>query len=116
MKFKVSYSIVTEESAQHGDIAWHGYVTDTGDTPREEFDPSVEPAQFTLREAIDLIKDHKGYNMPEPDCWPMEQGIRSISVDDWEGYMKQYNTTLTLHLPASISPASSLRIWKLLDS
>lgn len=115
MKFHLTYDIVTEESSRQGDFAYNGYVTRDGNTPRKRNYIPKRPAEFTLREAIELLKDRQGSGPVEADCCP----VSLESPPRWFNYggsLDEYgeSTTVSLHLPKNTTPSSRMRVAKLL--
>lgn len=83
---RLTYSTVTEESAEHGDHATHGFVTRNLTIPDRNNMPK-NPAQFSLREAIEFCQEHASMRVQADSC-PIslrcpncgEIGIRSVIV------------------------------------
>lgn len=103
--FRVTYEIVTPESAENGEAAEHGFVT-----PGNWHDP-IETAlkeppgayDMSLREAMRLA-------YPQHDCgqwWGEEGGDR---MDYRTGAVE----TRSIHPPCNITPASYRRVTRLL--
>lgn len=94
----VSYTTVTEESAELGDYE------DTG----------FEARDVSLREALDLF----GSRASEANEWPITGDVRWFEGD----YEQQWNDEhdcyedkqLTLHIPPQITPSSRLRLARYL--
>lgn len=97
--FRVTYDIVTPESAEDGDVAergfvlpgnWHISVDDPGDVG------------MTLREAVRLCE-------PSQDCG------RWFEAPEWStDYQTGGVESRSLHPPRNITPASYSRLAKLL--
>lgn len=100
--FRVTYDIVTPESAEHGDVEesgfvmpgeWHYNIED--ETPASEYN-------ITLREALRL-------------CNPNEDsGNWWSDVDPIHNYRTGAEETRSLHPPRNITPSSYDRITRLL--
>ena len=55
---------------------------------------------------------------PEPDCWPIRGRVRWLTFHEYnagtcEYYMDGVDETRTLHIPDSVTDASSRRIARL---
>lgn len=99
-KFRVTYEIVTPESAEYGDNAESGFVL-----PGEwkvDVETAVADTQMTLREAMNLA-------WPSEDCgrWFAESTGR-------EDYRTGAVETRSIHPPRNISAASYGRVRRLL--
>ena len=115
MKFRLTYDIVTEESATHGDFAFNGFVTRNGGTPRRRNYIPKAPAEFRLREAINLLLDRESHGPIEADSCPVSlqcppRWFTCYGVRDNCGEC----TSFSLHLPKTTSPSSALRVARLL--
>jgi hypothetical protein len=102
MKFRVSYELVTAESAENGDAAKRGIVDDA----------------LTLRDAIIEVRRTRtncvgGIESISAYSWPA-RAVRWITVDNSAEYETGARESRTLHLPATITPASSRRIARLM--
>ncbi len=53
-RFKVTYEIVTPDSAEYGDAAYRGFLPRSGTLPRRNNMPK-RPSLFSLREAFDMM-------------------------------------------------------------
>ena len=116
MKFRITFETVTEESAQHGDFATHGFVTRNLNIPERTYMPK-KPAEFGLREAIEFCQGHGGHC--EADSCP-------ISINNpprWFSWCNEdlngscgatgnctLSRTVSLHLPRNITASSAMRI------
>jgi len=108
--FRVTYDIVTPESAEHGDYAEIGYVLPGGwhyDIETVMANRDREPIgsyDMSLGEALSLIGcvEHDGH------CYSETDG----RVD----YKTGAETRYTLHLPENITNASRKRVHRLLKS
>lgn len=102
MKFCVSYVIVTEESVENGEADERGIVDDA----------------LTLRDAITEVQRTRtnlvgGIESVSTDSWP-EKAVRWITINNSAEYETGARESRTLHLPDTITPASSRRIARLL--
>lgn len=93
--FRVTYEIVTPESAENGDYEEAGYIA-----PGEWRDD--EPFNMTLREAMRLASPHE-------DCgrWWSES-------ESWQDYQTGAIEGRSIHPPRNITPASYARVSRLL--
>ena len=94
--FRVTYEIVTHESAEHGEAAERGFMA-----PGQWRDES-EPTQMTLREALRLAS-------PDCDC-----GRWFAESDGREDYATGDVETRSIHPPRSITPASYARVARVI--
>ena len=96
-KFRVSYEVVTPESAEHGDAESRGYVT-----PGEWRTDDAGEADMTLREAMRLA-------FPQEDAgrWWQE-------VDGRQNYTTGAVESRAINPPANITKASYARVTRLL--
>lgn len=115
MKFNLTYDIVTEESSQQGDFAYNGYITANRTCPRKRNYIPKNPAEFTLREAIDILTRQGG--MVTADCCPvsLECLPRWFNCGGDMHWRTGESTTFALHLPESVTPSSAIRIARLLN-
>lgn len=118
MKFRLTFQVVTEESAANGEFARHGFVTRNLELPttrRHAYLPS-RPAEFNLRDAIEFLMDRESHG-------PVEADSSHLSLRcpprwfNYGGVMDKYGEAITigLHLPDSITPASAIRVARLLN-
>jgi len=108
MRFLVTYETVTEESAEHGDNADHGYVMpgqwryslldDTLDHPNQDY-------SMTLREALDLAS-------PDQDCGRWFSETSESRCNYRTGEVEQR----AIHPARDITPASYNRLKRLLGA
>lgn len=117
---RLTYSVVTEESAQYGDHARHGFVTRNKTIPDRTYLPK-RPAEFTLREAIAFCQEHGG--SIQADCCPVTLGCPPrwfdfCREDISNGRSATGNATLSitvaLHLPRNVTPSSAMRLARYL--
>jgi len=105
-KFRVTYQVVTEESAQDGNFAEHGYAL-PGGYKFSIKDVSARPNpisdyEMSLREAIGI------------SVFPEDSGNWFSSVDGEMDYRTGDVTTYALHPPRNITKASYARLKRLL--
>jgi hypothetical protein len=115
-KFRMTYDLVTEESACHGDAAYKGFLPRSGNVPRRNNMPA-KPALFTLRQAVDLLQDLPGRQGPiEADSCPVTSPRWLTATGRERESFTQGNgdcVSLSLHL-VDVSPSSAYRIARLL--
>jgi hypothetical protein len=103
-KFRVTYEIVTPESAEQSDVEEHGFMQPGGwHIPIEQaMAAKDEDFSMSLREALNLCD-------PQEDCgqWFCER-------DDRHDYVSGEDERRSLHPPINISDASYKRIKRLL--
>lgn len=102
--YSVTYEIVTAESAESGNADERGDI-DTG---------------VTLREAFNLVNHTRtsrvdGVMAVESDCSPMRgQRVGFVTVINGTEYETGAQESRSLHIPESVTAASSRRIARLL--
>jgi hypothetical protein len=111
MKVHVTYDIVTEESAEHGDAAERGFVLPGGwhiELPDgvvgQEAGKVMDECAIDLREALNLIS-----------C-VYDGGSGLYETDPRQDYVTGAEETRALHLPDNITPASYARVLRLLKA
>ncbi len=116
-KFRLTFQIVTEESARNGDFARHGFVTRNLTIPDRgrRYIPD-NPAQFSLRDAVEFFLDRESDGPVEADSCP----ISRQNPPRWFNYggkLDEYGESVMigLHLPESVTPSSAMRIARLLN-
>jgi hypothetical protein len=98
-RFRVTYEIITPESAEHGDCAESGYVEPLG----WKFQPGNEsPEGLTLREATNLVSCVEN------------SGRWFTEIDGRTDYRTANEERRSLHPPANITRASYARLARLL--
>lgn len=101
--FSVTYEIITPESAEDGDAAESGYVAEG----------------VSLREAIDLVTAtdscHCAQESIQCDEYPVTSP-RWITVNNSADYLTVTAENRSLHIPGHITPASRVRIARLLGA
>jgi hypothetical protein len=103
-RFRVTYEIVTEESAAHGDFAEHGFVLPGNwhvDTETAVKDVDGEYG-MSLREAVSLIS-----GLEDSGSWFSE-------VDDRIDYPTGDSERRSLHPPRTITASSYTRLRRVL--
>ena len=108
-KFRITYEIVTPESAVHGDFAEIGFVAPGGSQLSLESDGVLEAARnnelaFDLRSAVNLI-----------GCVE-NAGSWFVEADGRNNYCDGSNTRYSLHPPKEITPSSYGRLCRLLKA
>ena len=102
--FHVTYEIVTEESAEHGDTAENGYVHANGGRDSIDIAPlDAEDYAMDLRTAL-------RHCQPQYDCgswFDQEAQVEDYSTDEHVSY--------SLHPPRNITPSSYARLRRLLN-
>lgn len=103
-RFRVTYEIVTPESAEHGDAEENGFVMpgewrDSIDVAMKKPDSAYD---ITLREAMRLAH-------PQEDC-----GTWWSECDGRQDYRTGAYETRSIHPPENISPSSYRRVTRLL--
>ena len=98
--FNVTYEIVTQESAEHGDAEERGFVSENN----------------TLRDAVaDLFDIRQAITCIEADEAPVTSP-RWITVyggmNDRDGSFE----SRSLHIPDNVTTSSRMRIWRLTNS
>ncbi len=102
--FRVTYEIVTPESAENGEAEEHGFVTpgDWHDDIEAALKEPFDTYNVTLREAMRLA-------FPQEDCgrWWME-------CDGRMDYRTGAIETRAIHPPRNITPSSYRRVSRIL--
>ncbi len=111
LQFHVTYDIVTQESAEHGDAAERGFVLPGGwhevmpdDCCGDAAHAIKAQCGMTLREAVDLV------GLVE------DGGHGFYEVDGREDYGTGEHETRALHPPETITAASYARLRRLLKA
>jgi hypothetical protein len=98
--FSVSFEIVTQESARHGDHARHGFLLRDGRPARKN--AASKTINMSLREAMRLA-----YPQCDAGRWWQEE-------DGREDYATGVVETRAIHPPHNITSASYARVTRLL--
>jgi len=96
-KFNVTYEIVTPESAAYGEAAESGFVA----------------KDIGLREAADMV----GNWAVEADCYPVTLATPPrwlTNCEYCESITEGSRESRSLHLPANVTPATAMRIARLM--
>jgi hypothetical protein len=114
-RFSLTFDIVTQSSAMHGDTAFSGYVTRYGGTPRKRNAIPRKPATFTLRDALEILERHRFEGVECDSCpWSAANPPRWIN---FSGSLDSKGESLSFALrPArrdGISAASMVRVARL---
>jgi len=110
--FRLTFEVVTDESAEFGDAARRGFVPRTLNIPRRTYMPK-RPAEFGLREAVSFLKDRESAGPVEADSCPL-----SLSCPPrWFTYGGSMRigerVSVSMHLPDSVTPSSAMRVARL---
>jgi len=114
-KFNLTFNVVTEESAEHGDFARHGFVSRKLQISDRTYLPK-KPAEFTLRAAIDFLLSRESEAPVQADSCPISRACPPRWFEyggKWDSEARGY-VTIHLHLPRSITPSSAMRIARYL--
>lgn len=111
--FRLTFSVVTEESARHGDHARHGFVTRNLTIPDRTYLPK-RPALFDLKTAVEFFQDHGGY--VQADSCPISRQCppRWFDCVNETPNGDQLSVTVSLHLPKNVTPSSAIRVARYL--
>jgi hypothetical protein len=112
-RFTITYDIITEASAVHGDSAYNGFMTRGGNTPRRRNYIPAKPAKWTLREAVETLRDH-GDHFEADSCPATVCRWVTAYPSDSQWRETGESVTLSLHLPRGISNASARRVSRVL--
>jgi len=100
--FRVTYEIVTYESAEHGDAESRGFIEPGGwRTPVDEAIAGTELFGMSLREAMRL-------------AYPIEDSGHWWTGEAEQDYRTGAYETRSIHPPEGITPASYARVTRLL--
>lgn len=102
--FSITFEIVTDESAQDGDVAERGFCIE-----REQ--------GYSLRDAVSWLRLHKGMDSPYgADCSLIStrHAPRWFSYDSGENYRTGEHEYLALHIPECVTASSRMRIARCL--
>lgn len=108
-RFRMTYDIVTEASAESGSTAHHGFLPRSGVAPLYRDNFPANPALFTLRQAYDIMFEGAGGSGPiEADSYPcaVPRWFTRQQTEDWA----RPCVSISLHLPDEISDASKRRV------
>ena len=114
--FRVTYDIVTPESAEHGDFAGNGFLdaNENRDAFREDGVECSDAERdriiaadhnMTLRDAIELLS-----------CLECDGGGSFYESDGRQNYRTGEEERRALHLPDNVTPASYARIVRALKA
>lgn len=114
-RFRLTWEVVTEKSAEHGDFARHGFLPRSGEIPHRSYFPK-NPHLFTLRQAVEIMARHSsGFGPVEADSCPVSRPRWLSTRGESDAYPGMSDAlTVSVHLPDSISNASAWRIARLL--
>jgi hypothetical protein len=118
-RFSLTYNIVTDESATHGDYAYHGFLTRNENMPRVYGYIPKKPATWTLRDAIEIFERHDAGGSPrECDSSPVTIKCppRWITASDHTGSRtNDEETQMSLHFD-HVTPSTAMRIARYLKA
>jgi hypothetical protein len=97
--FRVTYDVVTPESAEHGDVADSGYYARGGHQCGHD-----EPSQWTLHEVVSEFGRH---SFEDSGHW-----FSSVYAN--EDYRTGESTSYAVHPPQTITAASYARLRRIL--
>lgn len=115
-KFRLTFEVVTEKSAEDGDVARQGFVPRTLSIPSRSYMPK-NPALFGLREAVSFLKDRESAGPVEADCCPLslQRPPRWFTYGGSLDWHTGERLSISMHLPNGVSAHSAMRIARLLD-
>ena len=110
-RFRITYEVVTDDSASRGDAAHRGYLPRSGEVPIYRDNMPKRPALFTLKQVVDLLQPG-GSSPCEADSAPCDvpRWVTCQVTQDWE----RPTISLSVHLD-DVSDASARRVAKLLN-
>ena len=113
-RFVLTFDVVTPESAEFGDTARAGFVPRTGSIPARSHHPK-NPARFTLRDAVGILTRRESAGPVEADSCP----VSLACPPRWFNYGGSVDldgeaTRVSLHLPRGTTPATAMRVARLL--
>lgn len=115
-RFRLTYQVVTEQSAEYGDFARHGFVTrNLTIQPKVHAYLPDNPATFGLRDAIDFLLSRESAGPVEADCCPVSLECAPRWFN-YGGVLDEYGESITigLHIPEHVTASSRVRIARLL--
>lgn len=102
-KFNVTYEIVTEDSAEHGDAESRGYISEN----------------VSLRDALDDVQATRTCHVGGVECTEASSSnidqARWITVNNSMEYLTGEFESRSLHMPDHLTAATRRRIARLLD-
>lgn len=112
-RFRITYEVVTDESANHGDFAHHGFLPKSKEIPIHRNNFPKNTTLFTLKDAMELIFDAR-IHVCEADSSHITEGnpprwITAQITSDQD----RPSLSLSVHLDRSCSDSSAYRIAKL---
>ena len=113
-RFKLTFEVVIDESAECGDAARRGFVPRTLNIPSRTYMPK-RPAQFGLREAVSFLKDRESAGPVEADSCPLSLACPPRwftyggSMDSHSGEC----VSVSMCLPDNVTHSSAMRVARL---
>lgn len=105
-KWRVTYDVVTPESAENGDFAEIGYAAPGGwKFPLIHGEEREAPPVMSLREAVNLA----GGGFEDSGSW-------FTTCDTEKNYRTGEETRYSIHPPRTITPASYRRVARILKA
>lgn len=110
-RFKITYEVITAESARHADAAHRGFLPRSAEVPLYRDNMPDRPSRFTLRQVVELMVP-RGSGPCEADSCPcyVPRWV-TCQITDNEA---SKDVTLSVHLD-DVSPASARRVARLLN-
>ena len=100
--YRVTYDIVTEESAEEGDTADSGYILESA--PLREAMQCVKATRTNQVDGVECIAAHS---------FAADGRVRFIEINNGPEFLTDSRESRTLHIPGTVTPASSRRIARL---
>lgn len=113
-RFKLTFEVVTDKSAEYGDAARRGFVPRTLNIPSRTYMPN-NPAVFGLREAVEFLLDRESQGPVEADSCPLslQYPPRWFTYGGSLDWSTGEYISVSLHLPANTTRHSAMRIARL---
>jgi hypothetical protein len=108
-RFRITYEVVTAESARNGESAHSGFLPESKEVPLYRNNMPKNPALFTLRESTEILQIGRHCEADSSPCVIP----RWLTVNLDEDFPATNNSiSLSLHL-GDVSPASARRIGRI---
>ena len=111
--FRVTYEVVTEDSAADGDAAERGYLSNTG-SPVDDYSESAWTFQDLREHMLGFLAEGDGDNVPR---WiTLDGGLDFYLSGFWRDFAGEdaIGASVAVHRPDWITDASWLRICRML--